>query len=60
MRDIKVGNNDGISTSFITEGIQVNGLLWHDSMYAYWISGNIPLNELVDLAENIITVDKAE
>lgn len=60
MRDIKVGDYDGISTSFTTEGIEVNGLLWHDSEYAYWISGNIPLNELVVLAENLITVDKAE
>ena len=57
MKNIEVNGYNGISTTLVIEGIEFNSILWYDDNYAYKISGNISINELLNLAKALTVVE---
>ena len=51
--DIKVGDNDGIHTVFVSNGVEINTLVWHDGQYAYTLNGNLDYEKLLQMAESV-------
>lgn len=51
--DIKVGDNDGIHTVFVSHGVEINTLVWHDGQYTYTLNGNLDYEKLLQMAESV-------
>ena len=50
---VEINGNRGELTSYVINGIDYHTIVWTDDVYAYSLSGNIELNELIRIAETI-------
>ena len=50
---VEINGYCGELTSYVINGIDYHTIVWTDDVYAYSLSGNIELNELIRIAETI-------
>ena len=53
VEDINVMGHDGIKTVFESHGVTTITIIWKDKEYAYMLSGDIPYEDLLKIAESI-------
>ena len=53
LHDITVSGNSGVYIEYTLQGDNYIGLTWNDGEYQYTLEGNISLDELIAIAENI-------
>lgn len=50
---VEINGNRGELTSYVINGIDYHTIVWTDDVYAYSLSGNIELDELIRIAETV-------
>lgn len=50
---VEINGNRGELTSYVTNGIEYNTIIWNDGVYAYNLSSNIELDKLIHIAETV-------
>lgn len=50
---VEINGNRGELTSYVTNGIEYNTIIWNDGVYAYTIESNIGIDEIIRIANTI-------
>lgn len=53
IEDIKVNDCDGVKALYTAAGTTTTSIIWHDNVYVYSISSDLPYEELLKIAETI-------
>ncbi len=53
IQDITISGHNGVMVSFFSGSQQLLTFVWNDGDYAYSLSGNVPYEELMQIAESI-------
>ena len=53
IENIQVNGNDGVKAVYTAVGVTTTSIIWHDDIYVYSLSSDLPYEELLKIAETI-------